>query len=130
MDFVKKVNAGELVFIRPGSKKISKPLPYNLSQQVENSLLVQGFSHPLLSLNKISHAINAQRQNFPYLAYESEAPFIANFQHQKDYALVDPNSRVHLNPTSQKEAPKPEPPTTLPPPTRKNPPRLPPPIPG
>ncbi|MBX7158507.1 MAG: cupin domain-containing protein [Verrucomicrobiae bacterium] len=129
--FHQKVNAGELVFIRPGSKKISKPLPYDLSQQVENSLLVQGFSRPLLSLNKISHAIDVQRQNFPYLAYDSPASFVANLQHQKDYALVDPNSRVHLNPTlPQTESPKPEPPTTLPPSTRKNPPRLPPPIPG
>lgn len=129
--FRQKVNAGELVFIRPGSKKISRPLPYDLSHQVENSLLVQGFSRPLLSLNKIDQAIDEQRQNFPDFPYDSHGSLVGNFQRQKDYALVDPNSRVHFNPNiSQPETPKSELPPTLPPTTSKNPPRLPPPIPG
>lgn len=92
--FCQTVNAGELVFITPGTKKISNPLPYDLSQQIKNSNLVKGFSRPLLSLEKIQRAIALQQKSF---SQSDSLQFLARaWKQNKDFAQLDANSFVHF----------------------------------
>lgn len=128
--FRQLVNAGELVFIAPHSEKISKPLPYNLKQQIENSSLVQGFSQPLLSLNRINQAIDYQQKKFPYL----NSFFLADiWKQRKETALIDANAFVQFSELNQAQAKQPAKMGSLPEsriPTAKNPTRPTPPTPG
>jgi hypothetical protein len=56
------LKAGQLVFVLPGENNFGAVLEINLGKLVGGSNLVNGFSHPLSSLQLIQNAINNQNK--------------------------------------------------------------------
>lgn len=61
----RELEAGQMTFIRPAGGGAGAPGPvlnFDLAQQVKNSRLIQGFSRPLASKEKIDQAVEGQRR--------------------------------------------------------------------
>ncbi|MBX7157525.1 MAG: FecR family protein [Verrucomicrobiae bacterium] len=86
------VNAGELVFILPKVERISSPIPFDLERQAENSKLLQGFSKPIASREKIDRAITQQNRLVKGGRAKKTSLLIASMDQQENVQLIDNNT--------------------------------------
>ncbi|MEZ5404587.1 MAG: FecR family protein [Verrucomicrobiia bacterium] len=86
------VNAGELVFILPKVERISSPIPFDLERQAENSKLLQGFSKPIASREKIDRAITQQNRLVKRGRAQKTSLLITSMDEQENMQLIDNNT--------------------------------------
>lgn len=61
-----QLEAGQMTFVRPAGGGLGSPGPvlhFDLARQVQSSRLIQGFSRPLASREKINQAVESQRRS-------------------------------------------------------------------